>query len=63
MRFRMAGIPADRFVCVPDEQDLVKHVTFDGIDRIYVLHECDAVTMGRRCKQAIKQKLLKDRRR
>lgn len=63
VRFRMAGIPAERFVCVPDEQDLVKHVTFDGIDRIYVLHECDAVTMGRRCKQAIKQKLLKDRRR
>lgn len=61
VRFRMAGIPAERFVCVPDEKDLVKHVTFDGIDRIYVLHECDAVTMGRECKEAIRKKLERDR--
>ena len=63
VRFRMAGIPEDRFVCIPDEEKLVDHVIFEGIDHIYVMHECDMVTKGRECKEKIKRKLIKEGRR
>ena len=62
VRFRMAGIEPERFVCIPDEESIASRVTFEGIDRIYVLHECDLVSAGRRIKDEIKKKLLHDRR-
>ncbi|MBO6157921.1 MAG: DUF1727 domain-containing protein [Firmicutes bacterium] len=58
LRLRMAGIDESRFVCISDEKKITDYVTFDGIDRIYVLHECDLVTKGRQVKDEIKKKLL-----
>jgi len=57
LRFRMAGIPAERTVCIPDESKLLDYVTFDGIDRIYVLYETDWVQEGLKLKEEIVEKL------
>ncbi len=57
LRFKMAGLPDEKIVCIEDEDKLIDYVTFDGIDRIYVLHEVNCVTKGRKFKEAVEKKL------
>lgn len=61
LRFKMAGLPDEKVVCIENEDELIDYVTFDGIDRIYVLHEVNCVTKGRLLKEAIEKKLREEK--
>lgn len=56
-RLKFAGIPEEKVVCIEDESELINYVTFDDIDQIYVLHEVNCVTKGRKFKESIEEKL------
>lgn len=61
LRLLLAGIPEEKFVCVRRELDTVKYVDTAGIDKIYVLHNDTAVSLARKVRDAVKQRILEER--
>lgn len=58
LRLLLAGIPAEKLVCVREELDTPNYVDTDGIEKIYVLHDVNAISRGRKVRDAIKQRIL-----
>jgi predicted RNA-binding Zn-ribbon protein involved in translation (DUF1610 family) len=61
LRLLLAGIPEEKIVCVRDEYDTPNYVDTDGIDKIYVLHDVDSITKGRKIRNAVKERILSER--
>lgn len=53
LRLLLAGIPAEKIVCVEDEADIPNSVDTEGIEKVYVLFEIDYVTKARNMRDAI----------
>lgn len=58
LRLRLAGVPAERIVCVRDPLETAQYVDPEGLDRIYVLHDVNSVTRGHRVRDAIRARIL-----
>lgn len=56
LRLLLAGIPAEKIVCVEDEADIPNYVDTEGIEKVYVLFEIDYVTKARNMRDAIVEK-------
>lgn len=61
LRLLLAGIPEEKIVCVDDEYDTAKHVDFDGISKIYILHDVNIITLGRKVKDKIKTRIINEK--
>ena len=44
-----------------DDKKIIDYVTFEDIDQIYILHEVNRVTEGRLLKEAIEEKLRREK--
>ena len=53
LRLLLAGVPAEKIVCVEEEADVPSVVDTEGIDKVYVLFEIDFVSKARRVRDAI----------
>ena len=61
LRMKIAGIPDEKVVCIEDDKKIIDYVTFEDIDQIYILHEVNRVTEGRLLKEAIEEKLRREK--
>lgn len=57
----MAGIDQRKIICVPDEDSILEHVTFDEIDRIMILYDVENITRPRKLRDKIREKWLKEK--
>jgi len=53
LRLLLAGVPAERIVCVEEESDVPNVVDTEGIEKVYVLFEIDFVSKARKVRDAI----------
>ena len=58
VRLLLAGVPAEKLVCLRDPDATAAYVDTQGIDKIYVLHDVNFITRGHRVRDAVKQRLL-----
>lgn len=58
VRLLLAGIPREKLVCLRDPDETPEHLDFQGVDKIYVLHDVNFITRGHRVRDAVKQRLL-----
>lgn len=58
LRFRLAGLPEEKLVYVKNILDTSAYVDFDGISKIYILHDVNSITRGRLIRDAVKQRIL-----
>jgi len=56
LRLLLAGIPAEKIICVEDEAEIPQYVDTEGIEKVYVLFEIDYVTKARNMRDAIVEK-------
>lgn len=57
VRLRMAGIPGEKLVCLPKEEDVAEQVSLRGIEKIYILHDVNCISRSRRILERIRQRL------
>ena len=58
VRLLLAGIPPEKLVCVRQELDTPQYVSTQGVERIYILHDVNAITRGRQVRDQIKANIL-----
>lgn len=61
LRLLLAGVPAEKIVCMRDFYDTPAHVDFAGISKIYVLHDVNSITRGRNVRNAVKQRIIDEK--
>lgn len=61
LRLLLAGVPEDKIVYMRDMFETANHVDFDGISKIYVLHDVNSITRGRMVRDAVKERILNER--
>lgn len=58
LRMLLAGIPAEKLVCLRHEEDTPYYVDTSGIEKIYVLHDVNAVSRGKAVRDAVRRWIL-----
>lgn len=56
-----AGIPAEKLVCLREEGDTPAYVDLSGVEKIFILHDVNAVSRGRMIRDAVKARILEKR--
>lgn len=57
----MQGVPEEKIVLAKDEFDAVNYVTFDGIDKVYILYDVDYISGSKVIRDAVVEKLKESR--
>lgn len=57
LRLLLAGVPAEKLVCLPDPLDTADQVDFQGVDGIYILHDVNSVTRGKQVRDWIRERM------
>lgn len=57
LRLLTAGIPSEKIVCIRYEEDVPKYVDIHGIEKIYLLHDVNAISRTRRICDAIQNRI------
>ncbi len=57
LRLLLAGVPEEKLVCMRDMFETANFVDTQGIDRIYVLHDVNSITRGRKIRDAVKARI------
>lgn len=60
LRLLLGGIKEEKIVCVENEQDTYKYLSFNNIDKIFILHEVYYITGARKIKENIIKKIKED---
>lgn len=60
LRLLLSGVPEEKMVCVPTEEETAQYVSTDGVEEIIVLHDVNAITRGRLLRDAIAEKIRKE---
>lgn len=60
LRLLLAGVPEEKIVCIRQELETSRYVDTSGIDKIYVLHDVNSITRGRKIRDAIKERILQE---
>lgn len=60
LRLMFAGIPEEKVVCVKDKFDAPAYLDFSDVERIYVLHDVDSITTGRKVRDAIGERIKRE---
>ncbi len=61
LRLLLAGVPEEKLVYMRDIFETANHVQFDGISKIYVLHDVNSITRGRMVRDAVRERIQKER--
>ncbi len=61
LRLLLAGVPEEKLVCMPDMYETANHVDVTGISKIYVLHDVNSITRGKKVRDAVKERIIKER--
>ncbi len=61
LRLLLAGVPEEKLVYMRDVYETANHVDFDGISKIYVLHDVNSITRGKMVRDAVKERILNER--
>lgn len=61
LRLLLAGIPAEKLVCLREEGDTPAYVDLSGVEKIFILHDVNAVSRGRMIRDAVKARILEKR--
>lgn len=61
LRLLLAGVPAEKLVYMRDIYETANHVDFDGISKIYVLHDVNSITRGKQVRDAVKERIINER--
>ena len=57
----LAGVPAEKIVCLRQELDTADYVDTTGIDKIYILHDVNAISRGRKIRDLVKSRIRAER--
>lgn len=60
LRLLLGGIKEEKIICVENEQDTYKYLSFDNIDKIFILHEVYYITGAKKIKENIIKKIKED---
>ncbi len=60
LRLMFAGIPEEKVVCVKDKFETPDCLDFTDVERIYVLHDVDSITTGRKIRDAIGERIKRE---
>ena len=60
-RLLLAGVPAEKLVCLRQELDTADYVDFHGVEKIYILHDVNAISRGRQVRDLVKARILAER--
>ncbi len=58
LRMKLAGIPAEKIVCLEDETRVPEYVDTEGIESVYFLHDVYCMEKTMRCRQLVKKRIL-----
>ena len=61
LRLLLAGVPAEKMVCLRQELDTADYVDFHGVEKIYILHDVNAISRGRQVRDLVKARILAER--
>ena len=61
LRLLLAGVPAEKLVCLRQELDTADYVDFHGVEKIYILHDVNAISRGRQVRDLVKARILAER--
>ena len=61
LRLLLAGVPAEKIVCLRQELDTADYVDTTGIDKIYILHDVNAISRGRKIRDLVKSRIRAER--
>lgn len=61
LRLLLAGVPEEKIVYMRNMFETANHVGFEGISKIYVLHDVNSITRGRKVRDAVKERILNER--
>lgn len=61
LRLLLAGIPAEKLVCLREEGDTPAYVDLSGVEKNFILHDVNAVSRGRMIRDAVKARILEKR--
>ena len=61
LRLLLAGVPAEKIVCLRQELDTADYVDTTGIDKINILHDDNAISRGRKIRDLVKSRIRAER--
>ncbi len=61
LRLLLAGVPAEKLVYMRDVYETADHVDLHGISKIYILHDVNSITRGKKVRDAIAQRIASER--
>ncbi len=61
LRLLLAGVPEEKLVYMRDMHETANYVDVTGISKIYVLHDVNSITRGREVRDAVKERIMKER--
>ena len=61
LRLLLAGIPEEKLVCLAEEKDTPAHVDIHGVEKIFVLHDVNAISRGRAVRDAVRHRIQAER--
>jgi len=59
LRLLLAGVPREKIFCTSDVNRIADIVSGENVDKIYILHDVNAVSKGHSVRDSIKEKLMK----
>lgn len=60
VRLLLANIDRDKIVAIPHELDTPNYLDFNGIDKVFILHDLHATDLGFKIKSTVKDRILKE---
>lgn len=57
VRLLAAGIPEEKILCLPREEDVIANADIHGISKIYFLHDVNAISRTRRICEAVRDRI------
>lgn len=59
LRLLLAGVPREKIFCTPDVNKVADIVSGENVEKIFILHDVNAVSMGHSVRDQIKEKMTK----
>ena len=59
LRLLLAGVPREKIFCTPDVNKVADIVSGKNVEKIFILHDVNAVSMGHSVRDQIKEKMTK----
>lgn len=57
LRLLLAGIPAEKLVCIKGVMETADYVSHEGVDKIFILHDVNSVSRGHNVRDAVIERI------